>query len=262
MQPIPYPNDQSTSERVFDLVAQQRTPQHHRDTPEICTSAGVHDWCNAINCDLCAARASAPSSGEIGDLRYPFLSHQLISEALVHSGHCDDLLIPPSAFHVGNNQGDLNTPRYLGQETFDTNKQNNTIFRPSIASGQSDQAIPSSELFPIFHRASDWSNSMSSHLTDYSAHSLVVARQVNLMPFSGLSYHSPPSSWLIPQEPSRNCRGANGKNSTDVISTSLPFENRHRATSTPVMNLQPSPYSYGDHSHHSSTTHRHTPYIH
>ena len=254
MQPILHNSDQSTSERVFDAVAQQGTPQYHRDASEICTSADVHDWCNAIDCDLSAARALALCSGEFGDLRYPFLSHQLISEAPVHSGHCDDLL----AFH---NQGDLNTPRYLGQETFDTNGQNNTLFGPSIASGQSDQAITSSQPFPIFHRAPDWNNSTSSHLTDNSVHSLVVARQMNPMPFSGLSHHSPSSSWLFPQEPSRNCGDANGRNSTDFISTSLPFENRHPATSTPS-NLQLSPYSYGDHSHHSRSTHRHTPYTH
>ena len=205
MQPILHPNNQLTSERVFNAAAQQGTPQYHRDASEICTSAGAHDLCNAINCDLCAARALELSGGEFGDQRYPLLSHQLISEAPVHSGYYDDFLIQPNAFHVGNNQSDLNTPPYLGQETFDTNRQSNNPFGPSIASCQSDQAIPwpSSEPFPIFHRAPDWNNSTSSHLTDNSAHSSVVVRQVNPMPFSGLSHHSPPSSWLIPPEPDR-----------------------------------------------------------
>ena len=258
MQSILHNKDQSTSEQVFDAVAQQDTLRY-RDAPEICTSAGVHDWCNSINCDLCAARALALSSGEFGHARYPFLSHQLISEAPVHSGHCDDLLIQPNAFQVGNNGGDLNTPRYLGQRIFDTNRQNNIPLGPSIISDQSDQAIPSSELFPVSHQVSDWNNSTLSHLTDqYSAHSSIVIRQGNSIPFSG--HHSSPSSWPFPQEPSRNCGDTNGKVSTDFISTSLPFENRHRATCTPLMNLQLSPYSYGDHSHHSRTTHRHTPY--
>ena len=263
MQPILHNKDESTSERVLDATAQQGTPLYHRDAPEICTSADVHDWCDAISCDLCAARALALSSGEFGDPRYPSLSHHLISEAPVRSGYCDDLLIQPNAFHVGNNPGDLITRPYLGQQIFDTIRQDNAPFGPSIVSGQSDQAIPSSELFPILHRASDWNNPTSSRLIDqHSAHPSIVMRQGNPIPFSGLSCHSHPSSRLFPQEPSRNCGDANGQNSTDFISTSLPFENRHRATSTPVMNPQPSPYSYGDRSHHSRGTHRHTPYTH
>ena len=249
-------NDQSTSEQVFGAVVQQGTPQYHQD-PETCTSAGVHDWCNAINCGLCAARALALSSGEFGDLRYSFLSHHLISEAPVRSGYCDDLLIQPNAFHVGNNQGDLNTPGYLRQQTFDTNKQNNSPFGPSIISDQSDQTIPSSELFPILHRASNWNNSTLSCSTDqHSAHSSIVIRQGNPVPFSGLSYHSPSSSWPFPQEPPHDCGSANGKNSTNLISTSPLFENIPPSTSSMRLGLSP----YGDHSRHFCSPHGDIPY--
>ena len=205
---------------MFDAV--QGTPQYHRDPPEVGTSASVHDWCNAINCDLCAARA---------------LAH---------------------AFHVGNIQGDLNTPRYLGQQTFDTNRQNNTLFGPSIAYDQSDQTIPGSELFPIFHRASDWSNSTSSHLTDqHSAHSSIVIRQGDpIPPISGSSHHPPLSSWLFPQEPPRNCGDANRTKSMNFISTSPLFENIPGSTSS--MNMQLSPY--GDHSGHFCSPHGYIPY--
>ena len=257
MQPILHNNDQSTSERVFDAVAQQGTPRYHRDAPEICTSTDVHDWCDVINCDLCAARALALSSGEFGDLGYTFPSHQLISEAPTNSGHCDDPLIQPNAFHVGNIQGDLNTPRYLGQQTFDTNGQDNTLFGPSIASGQSDQAIPSSEPFPILHRASDWNNPTSSRLIDqHSAHPSIVMRQGNPIPLSGLSYYSHPYSRLFPQEPPRNCGGANRTKSTNSISTSPLFENIPASASSMDMQLSP----YGDHSRYFCGPHGYIPY--